>query len=128
MLDRKLVQFRELLTKAEEDARERLAFERDGIAIEMHGDALDNAIEALEREQTVTVTMQATAALRQIRSALARIADGTFGTCRMCEEEISPRRLRALPWTPHCLRCQVKLDQQEAEESGYAHLAAHVDG
>lgn len=41
----------------------------------------------------------------QIRDALARIADGTFGQCQSCGGEISPKRLNAVPYTPLCIVC-----------------------
>lgn len=43
--------------------------------------------------------------LRQIDAALARIADGTYGDCMKCGEEIGAERLSALPATPFCMAC-----------------------
>lgn len=43
--------------------------------------------------------------LRQIDAALARIADGTYGTCVRCGEAISSERLEVLPQTPLCKLC-----------------------
>lgn len=40
-----------------------------------------------------------------IREALARIADGSYGRCRRCGEEIGLPRLRALPHVSTCLGC-----------------------
>ncbi|MCC6394144.1 MAG: TraR/DksA C4-type zinc finger protein, partial [Bryobacterales bacterium] len=28
-----------------------------------------------------------------------------------CEEEISPKRLAAVPWSPYCIRCQEMADR-----------------
>ncbi|MDF1819298.1 MAG: TraR/DksA C4-type zinc finger protein [Immundisolibacteraceae bacterium] len=44
--------------------------------------------------------------LDQVRDAQARIAEGTYGVCQQCREEISPGRLQLLPETPVCLGCQ----------------------
>ena len=41
-----------------------------------------------------------------VDEALARIADGTFGTCVRCREPIAPERLEALPWAARCIDCQ----------------------
>ncbi len=41
----------------------------------------------------------------QIRAALARIADGSYGECARCGAEIPQARLDALPWTPLCREC-----------------------
>ena len=42
---------------------------------------------------------------RQIKAALARIEDGTFGICVQCDEEIPEKRLELLPSTPLCTSC-----------------------
>src|SRR5580700_11741939 len=50
-----------------------------------------------------------TTALEQIRDALQRIEDGTFGGCVVDGEPIEPKRLEAVPWTPYCLKHQNEL-------------------
>jgi len=42
-----------------------------------------------------------------IRSALARLENGTYGECSKCGKPIDPRRLVALPTTTTCLRCSI---------------------
>jgi len=49
--------------------------------------------------------------LRAIDSALGRIADGTFGDCINCAQEINAKRLEALPWTRYCITCQELLER-----------------
>jgi DnaK suppressor protein len=44
--------------------------------------------------------------LNQVRDALKRIDNGTFGTCVVDGEPIEEERLEAMPWTPYCLRHQ----------------------
>ncbi|MCB9662726.1 MAG: TraR/DksA family transcriptional regulator [Alphaproteobacteria bacterium] len=39
----------------------------------------------------------------RIRAALRRVADGTYGQCAACGEDIQPRRLQAIPWTAFCV-------------------------
>lgn len=116
MKDTRFLQYKRLLVTAEKDARERLAHERPGINIQTHGDAIDNLIEALDREQSITTSMRATEVLRDIRAAFARMEDGTFGECVHCGEAILQKRLLALPWTPNCIRCQERIDQQCLDE------------
>jgi DnaK suppressor protein len=43
---------------------------------------------------------------RRVKGALQRIEDGTYGTCLTCEDQISVKRLQAVPWAELCLRCQ----------------------
>lgn len=45
------------------------------------------------------------AEIAQIRAALARIAEGTYGTCARCGGRIEAARLDALPATPVCRSC-----------------------
>jgi DnaK suppressor protein len=49
--------------------------------------------------------------LEQVRDALERIKNGTYGTCTVCGRPIEPARLEALPWTPYCLDDQEKRDR-----------------
>jgi DnaK suppressor protein len=42
--------------------------------------------------------------LAEIDDALARIADGTYGTCEICGDRIAPARLEARPTTSRCIR------------------------
>jgi DnaK suppressor protein len=44
--------------------------------------------------------------LDQIRAAQARLETGSFGVCETCGSAIHLSRLRAVPWTRHCLACQ----------------------
>jgi DnaK suppressor protein len=50
--------------------------------------------------------------LQQVRDALRRIDDGTYGVCIECGRRIEPARLEAVPWTPYCREDQEKHDQQ----------------
>ncbi len=43
--------------------------------------------------------------IARIRAALARLRDGTYGTCTVCGEAISTERLDVLPETPICRVC-----------------------
>jgi len=49
----------------------------------------------------------------KIKDALERVKDGSFGTCEICGEEISEKRLKARPVTTLCIDCKT---EQEAEE------------
>lgn len=44
--------------------------------------------------------------LRQIKEALERIDDGSYGVCAECEKPISPKRLQAVPWAKFCVQCE----------------------
>src|SRR6201989_1049829 len=79
---------------------------REGITIEKSPDALDEVQNAAERELAIRNLDRESNLLRNVRAALRRIDDGSFGVCVHCDEEISPKRLAAVPWAPFCIGCQ----------------------
>jgi DnaK suppressor protein len=90
---------------------------RDAITIEKSPDALDEVQNAAERELAIRNLDRESNLLRNVRAALRRIDEGEFGTCVHCEEEISPKRINAVPWTPFCIACQEAADRAQEEGS-----------
>jgi DnaK suppressor protein len=90
---------------------------REGIAIEKSPDALDEVQHAAERELAIRNLDRESALLRNVRNALKRIDAGTFGVCVHCEEDISIKRLNAVPWTPYCIKCQEMADRNQGSET-----------
>jgi DnaK suppressor protein len=97
---------------------------RDEIAIEKAPDALDEVQLAGERELAIRNLDRDSNMLRQIRRALARIADGSYGVCLHCEEDISPKRVNAVPWAAYCIKCQEQVDRHEIEVDDTSDLFA----
>ena len=50
--------------------------------------------------------------LVQIEGALARIRQGTYGTCERCSSKIPVARLHALPFSALCVGCQEQLERR----------------
>jgi DnaK suppressor protein len=48
--------------------------------------------------------------LIEVREALQRIENGTFGKCAACGQQIESNRLNAIPWTSYCLDDQNQRD------------------
>jgi DnaK suppressor protein len=46
--------------------------------------------------------------LGEIDEALARLDEGTYGTCVVCGREIPKARLEAVPWAASCVECGAK--------------------
>ena len=65
------------------------------------GDA--SVADAVASEEFAEVEQNANV-LQQVRDALGRVADGTFGTCIVDGGPIEEPRLEAVPWTPYCLK------------------------
>jgi DnaK suppressor protein len=86
---------------------------RDGIAIEKSADALDEVQYATERELAIRSLDRDSNLLRNVRAALDRIEEGSFGVCLHCDENISPKRLAAVPSTAYCIVCQELADRSQ---------------
>jgi DnaK suppressor protein len=97
---------------------------RDEIVIEKAPDALDEVQLAGERELAIRNLDRDSNMLRQIRRALARVEDGSYGICLHCDEEISPKRIAAVPWAAYCIKCQEQVDRHEIEVDDNADLFA----
>ncbi|MBV8866037.1 MAG: TraR/DksA family transcriptional regulator [Acidobacteriaceae bacterium] len=106
--------FKKIL-EAKRDELERIVRNRDAITIEKSADALDEVQHASERELAIRNLDRESNLLRNVRLALQRIEDGSFGICLHCEEEISPKRIAAVPWAPYCIQCQEQADKRQAD-------------
>jgi DnaK suppressor protein len=94
---------------------EHIVRNRDAIAIEKSADALDEVQHASERELAIRNLDRESNLLRNVRLALRRIDEGSFGTCLHCDEDISPKRLAAVPWAANCIQCQELADRNKEE-------------
>jgi RNA polymerase-binding protein DksA len=66
----------------------------------------DVATVTFDRELDYTLEDSEEAKLAAIDSALARIEEGTFGTCQNCGQQIALERLEALPYAELCIDCK----------------------
>jgi DnaK suppressor protein len=112
MTEIQVMKFRDVL-EARRYELERIRNNRAAIAIERTADAIDEVQCASERDVAISNLDRESKLLLDVRLALRRIKDGTFGVCLHCEEEISNKRLTALPWTPSCIVCQERADRNE---------------
>ena len=87
---------------------------RSGLETAPQADPLDEIQSAMDRALVVQTLDRSSSLFRQVRAALGRIADGTYGECLHCDEEIRPRRLDAVPWTSLCLACQERIEAEGA--------------
>ena len=108
----KLKQFRDTLV----ELHERVGGEVNYVVESIHDDVnikenvssapvhlADVASEAVDADVQVLHTERSI--LDDIDAALQRINEGTFGKCTACGAAISEERLKAIPYTPLCVRC-----------------------
>jgi DnaK suppressor protein len=94
------------------DGTEDALLKRDDIAVENAPDALDCIQRATERDLAICRIESDFGRLQSVRTALQRIAEGTYGICFRCECEIAEKRLKAVPWASYCLECQDSADSR----------------
>jgi DnaK suppressor protein len=77
-------------------------------------DETDLASSLIQQQLSCTIRDREYAKLRKIDLALEKIADGTYGHCEECEDEINSKRLENQPWADLCIQ---HAEEKEREES-----------
>lgn len=72
----------------------------------------ENAAEVDTYSTNLTLERTLESALRDVQSALKRIAAGTYGICKYCSKEIDPKRLLARPVSSACIDCKKRLTME----------------
>src|SRR5512133_315271 len=111
-----LVRFHEILERKQSELVDVLR-KPDGIAIEKSADQMDEIQYASERDLAIRNVDRESTLARQVKAALRRIHDGSFGLCIECDSEISLKRLAAVPWAARCIQCQDAADRDGQEKA-----------
>jgi DnaK suppressor protein len=74
--------------------------------LEATQDPADMAANAYNKELLVSMSANDRYLLTLVDEALERIEAGEYGDCVHCGELVQDKRLEAVPWARHCLRCQ----------------------
>ena len=80
-------------------------------------DEADLAASEITQSLTFELRNRERVMIAKINTALARIQDGSFGSCEGCEEPIEKRRMEARPFCTFCVACQ---EAHEHREKVYA--------
>ena len=102
----------DLIARFENEARELPSAEVEDFADQATSIELKTV--ALEERTLAVQTVQ------QVRDALRRIDEGTFGKCIDCGRPIEPARLEAIPWTPYCRADQERHDREASIKNSAA--------
>ncbi len=86
-------------------------------------DPIDQVTSSESKAAAFQESTLAAQTLNQVRAALQRIGDGTYGTCVECGRAIEPARLDAIPWTPYCLADQEKQDRAASNDLGLSAIS-----
>ena len=77
--------------------------ERDAEATQ---DPADMAANAYTKELLISMSANDRRMLEMIDEALKRVEAGDYGECVNCGEDVSEKRLAAVPWARYCVKCQ----------------------
>ena len=77
-------------------------------------DVVDRAESSYTKEFLLSLSNKERKQLSLINEALKRIEKGTYGICQGCTQEIGEKRLDAIPWTPYCINCQEKEEEESS--------------
>jgi RNA polymerase-binding transcription factor DksA len=72
--------------------------------------AADVASETFERQKDFSILEQVEAELVDVERALARLDDGTYGSCEACGDAIGDERLEVLPAARFCIDHQSRAE------------------
>ena len=70
----------------------------------------DVATDMYDREFALGLAANDRELLANVNQAMSRIQEGTYGICLSCKKPIAVTRLKALPYTETCLKCQEKIE------------------
>ncbi len=94
LLKARLAELTRRIDRIEDDLRQPLDADSEEQAIDLQD---DETLEALESAGQAEVA--------QIRAALTRIDDGSYGSCVTCGDAIAPARLAVQPAAAQCIKC-----------------------
>ena len=94
-------------------AAEAYSRERDAEATQ---DPADMAANAYTKELLMSMSTNDRQLLDSIDAALDRIDGGEYGRCVNCGDPIQDKRLEAVPWARHCIKCQDLIERGQLAE------------
>jgi DnaK suppressor protein len=76
-------------------------------------DIVDRASNIIERSLSQNLCDRESLLIEKIKRALADIADGTYGICNNCGEDIAVKRLKASPVVRYCIDCKTEMETRK---------------
>ncbi len=106
---------REILSEVKGKMRDVRAFGASG---EGQGvlDAAETSEADIQDDIELALIQMKSETLHKIEEALTRLDEKTYGNCNECGDEISERRLRALPFAVRCKDCEEAREMAELRE------------
>jgi DnaK suppressor protein len=70
------------------------------------GDEIDTARQNSDKEMFFELAAGGKITLNAVNDALIKMEKDVYGTCECCSEKIPVKRVKAIPWTRYCIKCQ----------------------
>lgn len=124
---------REIMSEVQGRMRDVRA-EGAGSAVQGVLDAAESSELDIQDEIEFALIQMKAETLNKIDEALRRLEEGTYGYCFECGEEVSEKRLRALPFAVRCKDCEEareikqQRDRLMAQRRGAASLFIDMQG
>ncbi len=120
MSENEFSEFRALLQAQREQllggVREKIAASGEGLGFANQSKITDDdGLADAAAEMDVAMVMRESQELQDIEAALARIGDGSYGSCSDCGGEIGLARLKVNPAARRCLPCQEKYEHAQGQ-------------
>ncbi len=106
---------KKLLTRKQEIIKTLSEFYNESKEVEDPGIAMDmgdKAESSYTKEFLLSLSDTERKQLKLIDQALKRIEHCTYGVCQKCGVKIGKKRLDAVSWTPYCIECQEKAEEE----------------
>jgi DnaK suppressor protein len=87
----------------------------DGLKVpdEPFADILDRASSVIERSLSQNLCDRENLLIKKIKRALEDIAEGHYGICYNCGEDIAIKRLKASPVARYCIECKTEMETRK---------------
>jgi len=115
MEKQKLERFRKTLLKTREGILNKAKkLKEDSYTLGTDGiqDMADAASNAYNADILMSLSDNERTMVKEIDSALDKIANKTYGTCEECEESINEKRLEANPVARYCITCKRMIEEK----------------
>ena len=105
-------QFRQRLLQLEQELTRKIGRDIEAAreSSDDQPDSVDQSVVDELRDEYLVLAQTDTEVLAQVRAALERIENGTYGRCVVDDKPIDLRRLEAVPWTPYCAKHQAEAE------------------
>lgn len=98
------------------EVREKMAASGEGLGFANQSKITDDdGLADAAAEMDVALVMRESQELQDIEAALARMDEGSYGSCTECGDAIGRARLQAYPAARRCLRCQEKFERAQSQ-------------